>query len=149
MTQVAVAPFDYAAWEAANRARTVDRIARLKLAVIPPLAGLSVTSAEVMFDGCGDSGAVEDIATHGRNGPLDVALDTILISFPGDDDVSMTVALDRALEDLATLALQLHHPGWENNDGATGSLEIDVATPSFTLDCKLRYTAYDDHYTEL
>lgn len=149
MTQVAAAPFDYAAWEAANRARTVDRIARLKLAVIPPLAALGVTSAEVMFDGCGDSGAVEDIATHGRNGPHHAALNTIFVSIPGDDDVATTISLDRALEDLATLALEMHHPGWENNDGATGSLEIDVAAPSFTLDCKLRYTAYDDHYTEL
>ena len=149
MTGTTTVAIDYAAWEAANRTRSLERIARLKLAVIPPLAGLGVTSAEVMFDGCGDSGAVEDIATHGRNGPLDAALDTIFVSVPGDDDVTAAISLDRALEDLATLALALHHPGWENNDGATGSLEIDVITATFTLDCKLRYTAYDDHYTAL
>ena len=57
--------------------------------------------------------------------------------------------MKQALEDLAYAALELHHSGWEINDGAGGALEIDVTAETFMLDCKLRYTAYDDHYTEL
>ena len=58
-------------------------------------------------------------------------------------------SLNSALEQLTYLALERHHPGWEINDGACGELIIDVATPSFVLDCQLRYTATDDHSTDL
>ena len=54
-----------------------------------------------------------------------------------------------ALESLGHLALERHHPGWELNDGAAGELVIDVAAASFTLGCSLRYTATEDHSTEL
>ena len=61
----------------------------------------------------------------------------------------LPASLNGGVEDLAYAALELHHPGWEINDGAGGALEIDVTAETFMLDCKLRYTAYDDHYTEL
>ena len=54
-----------------------------------------------------------------------------------------------ALEQLTYLALERHHPGWEINDGASGELVIDVAEATFVLDCSLRFTATDDHSTEL
>jgi len=57
--------------------------------------------------------------------------------------------LNGALESLGYLALERHHPGWEINDGASGSLTIDVAEASFILECSLRYTGYEDHSTEL
>ena len=53
------------------------------------------------------------------------------------------------LEQLTYLALERHHPGWEINDGACGELAIDVAEATFVLDCSLRFTATDDHSTEL
>ena len=58
-------------------------------------------------------------------------------------------SLAAVLESLGYLALERHHPGWELNDGAYGQLVIDVAEASFTLDCSLRFTATDDHSTEL
>jgi hypothetical protein len=54
----------------------------------------------------------------------------------------------QALEQLTYLALE-RHPGWEINDGACGELVIDVAEATFVLDCSLRFTATDDHSTEL
>jgi len=57
--------------------------------------------------------------------------------------------LGEALEQLTYLALERHHPGWEINDGACGELVIDVAEATFVLDCSLRFTATDDHSTEL
>lgn len=58
-------------------------------------------------------------------------------------------SLGQALEQLTYLALERHHPGWEINDGACGELVIDVAEATFVLDCSLRFTATDDHRTEL
>ena len=58
-------------------------------------------------------------------------------------------SLGQALEQLTYLALERHHPGWEINDGACGELVIDVAEATFVLDCSLRFTATDDHSTEL
>ena len=145
MTQATLVPFEYDAWEAANRSRTLARIARLKPAVLASLRALGVRRAEVQFDGCGDDGSIEDILCHGAEGAVTLALETILISVLDENGVAADIKLEDALEDLATRALELNHPGWENNDGATGALEIDVADARFTLDCKLRYTAYDEH----
>ena len=58
-------------------------------------------------------------------------------------------SLSAALESLAYLALERHHPGWENNDGACGELVINVAEASFVLVCQVRYTAYDENASEL
>jgi len=70
----------------------------------------------------------------------------VTIDCAGDGDDQ---SLNSALEQLTYLALERHHPGWEINDGACGELVIDVATPSFVLDCQLPYTATDDHSTDL
>ena len=135
--------------QAANRARVTSEINRLKRAVIAPLRHHGIASVQVAFDGCGDSGAIEDIACRDAS---DTAVDlpeefSVCVEEDGAEPVQTT--LKQALEDLAYAALELHHPGWEINDGAGGALEIDVTAETFMLDCKLRYTAYDDHYTEL
>jgi hypothetical protein len=70
----------------------------------------------------------------------------VTIDYAGEGDDQ---SLHSAIEQLTYLALERHHPGWEINDGACGELIIDVATPSFVLDCQLRYTATDDHSTDL
>lgn len=139
---------DFTARQLANRARVTARIDALKQAVIQPLRQLGIASIEVMFDGYGDSGAVEDIACRTSDDqPID--LPEIAIAGIEHDGEPSETTLRQALEDLAYAALELHHPGWENNDGAGGTLEIDVVNASFALDCKLRHTAYDDHYSEL
>lgn len=139
---------DYTAWHLANRARVTTRIDALKQAVIEPLRQLGIASVEVVFDGYGDSGAVEDIVCKSAD-DQQIELAEIGIAGIDDDGERASSTLCQALENLAYAALELHHPGWENNDGAGGALVIDVAAANFALDCKLRYTAYDDHYTEL
>ena len=147
MTQAAPVPFDYAAWEAANRSRSLARIAALKPPVLAALVEHGVGQVEVQFDGCGDDGSIEAIVCQSASGTLALELATIVIRVPDEDDVAVAMTLEDALEDLTTRALELNHPGWENNDGATGALEINVAAARFTLDCKLRYTDYDEHAT--
>ena len=147
MIQAAPVPFDYSAWEAANRSRSLARIAALKPAILAELARQGVEKVEVEFDGCGDDGSIEAIVCRSASGTLELELETVVIRVLDEDDVAVAITLEDALEDLASRALELNHPGWENNDGATGALEIDVAEARFTLDCKLRYTDYDEHAT--
>ena len=90
-------------------------------------------------------GAVEECVFSDAVG-ASVPCPEVTIDYAGEGDDQ---SLNSALEQLTYLALERHHPGWEINDGACGELVIDVATPSFVLDCQLRYTATDDHSTDL
>lgn len=149
MVDMSQALADFEQARAENRLRGTTKIDRLKHAVLAPLRELGIASVEVAFDGYGDSGAVEDISCcDAENQDIELP-DEAVVLLEGDDTAPGETSLRSALEELTYAALELHHPGWENNDGAGGVLEIDVAQGSFMLDCKLRYTAYDDHYDEL
>ena len=103
--------------------------------------------------GGGDSGAVEECACLDAAGAAIACPDITLQGGEADkaDGAGSKEAqtLGEALEQLTYLALERHHPGWEINDGACGELVIDVAEATFVLDCSLRFTATDDHSTEL
>lgn len=148
MANIVTSTTDYASWHLANRARVTTRIDALKQAVIDPLRLHGIAAVAIHFDGYGDSGAVEEVTCRSVD-DREIELPEIAVAGVDDDGQAVQTTLRQALESLAYAALELHHPGWENNDGAGGALEIDVADASFALDCKLRYTAYDDHYTEL
>ena len=47
-----------------------------------------------------------------------------------------------ALTDLAYEALEVHHHGWEINEGAFGTFRIDVAENTMTLCCNVRTAEY-------
>jgi len=144
---------DFAVREAERQSRVGEEIERLKAVLVACLQAARIARVEVRFDGGGDSGAVEELLC------LDAADDAvacadipIMVSRNDQADGLGTFApptLQAALEQLTYLALERHHPGWENNDGAAGQLVIDVAEPSFSLECSLRFVATDDHSTHL
>ncbi|HEY9578589.1 MAG TPA: hypothetical protein VIR65_01855 [Rhizorhapis sp.] len=120
---------------------------------LPRLQEAGIARVEIRFDGCGDSGAVEECACLDAAGAAIACPDvTILEDEAGNSDCDGSAelqSLGQALEQLTYLALERHHPGWEINDGACGELVIDVAEATFVLDCSLRFIATDDHSTEL
>ena len=134
---------DFAASEAKRAKEVQGHIHRLKAALIAPLLGGAIARVVVRFDGCGDSGAVDECLFFDAGGQP-VSYPEMMIGLAGEGG---EISLAAALEKLTYLALECHHPGWEVDDGACGELVIDVATPSFVLDCQLRYT--DDHSTDL
>ena len=152
MTDHQAALDDFASRQAERAARAEAELQHLKRAIIPPLRAAGIDSVEVRFDGYGDSGAIEDYTFFGASGEAvpcpEAAVDAFLQGAEGLVE-SKPVPLQAALESLGYLALERHHPGWENNDGGCGELVIDVAQASFVLDCSLRYTAYEDHSTGL
>ena len=144
---------DFAVRQAERQMQVADEIQQLKVAILPRLQDAGIARVEIRFDGCGDSGAVEECACLDAAGAGIPCPDvTLLEGEAGSVDRTGSrepQSLGQALEQLTYLALERHHPGWEINDGACGELVIDVAEATFVLDCSLRFTATDDHSTEL
>lgn len=144
---------DFAVRQAERQTQVVEEIQQLKTVILPRLQEAGIARVEIRFDGCGDSGAVEecvclDAAGAGMACP-DVSLQESEADKADPTGSAELHSLGQALEQLTYLALERHHPGWEINDGACGELVIDVAEATFVLDCSLRFTATDDHSTEL
>ena len=144
---------DFAVRQAERQMQVAEEVQQLKVAIRPRLQDAGIARVEIRFDGCGDSGAVEECACLDAAGAGIPCPDVTLLEGEADS-VDRTgsrepQSLGPALEQLTYLALERHHPGWEINDGACGDLVIDVAEATFVLDCSLRFTATDDHSTEL
>ena len=144
---------DFAVRQAERQMQVAEEIQQLKVAILPRLQQAGIARVEIRFDGCGDSGAVEECACLDAAGAGIPCPDVTLLEGEADS-VDRTgsrepQSLGQALEQLTYLALESHHPGWEINDGACGELVIDVAEATFVLDCSLRFIATDDHSTEL
>lgn len=72
------------------------------------LKRLGVASIHLSYDGCGDSGVIEEVKAFG--------VDETLLEIPEK--------LEKALIAAGEILLP---SGWENNDGAFGDLVLDVA----------------------
>lgn len=136
---------DFAAQQAERARKERARLDELKERVLPPLRNAKIANLEIHFDGYGDSGAIEDKSAHNANGEVvDIPECSIPVSDRNDP-----LSLPEALDTLGYLALEIHHSGWEINEGAFGSLKVDVAEQTFMLECNIRYVDYDDHSTSL
>ena len=144
---------DFAVRQAERLTLVAEEIQQLKVAILPRLKEAGIARVEIRFDGCSDRGAVEDCVCLDAAGAAiecpDVTLQEGEAHAAEGAGSEQLQSLGRALEQLTYLALERHHPGWEINDGACGELVIDVAEATFVLDCSLRFTATDDHSTEL
>jgi len=144
---------DFTVRQAERQVQVAEEIQQLKAAILPRLQDAGIARVEIRFDGCGDSGAVEECACLDEAGTA-IPCPEVSLKEGEADSVDRTgsaepQSLGQALEQLTYLALERHHPGWEINDGACGQLVIDVAEATFVLDCSLRFIATDDHSTEL
>lgn len=153
MTDFQAIMADFVVRQAEREAQAQVQIEHLKQAVVPLLHAAGIAHVEIRFDGCGDSGAVEECVCLGADG-ASLACPDAVIEHPAADEPEASgdppsPTLFDALESLTYLALECHHPGWENNDGAYGELVIDVAEARFVLECSLRFTASHDHSTGL
>ena len=89
-----------------------------------------VHGVQITYDGCGDSGQIEEVTYLDAQGkPLDPAS-------------RMTLTEDQ-LMDLFYDLTQARHPGWENNDGAFGEFEWNLTTDTLQHIHRERFTDYD------
>jgi hypothetical protein len=138
---------DFVAYEqkcAAASALRADALPLNKSALFDALAAAAIQTVVIEFDGCGDSGQLENITGLGAENteiPLpedEIEMHDVQFEGPSISVVKRTVR--DVLETLAYDFLEQTHDGWENGDGAHGEFTFDVATRSITLDYNERFT---------
>ncbi len=121
-------------------------IGAAKTAIVPILAAHGVARLTIAYDGYGDEGQIDGIAAMDSDG---VALDLPVVACPRHDgrfDGGVTksdATLAEALETLGYEVLADCFSGWENNDGAVGSMTLDVATGTITVEHDWRVMTLD------
>jgi hypothetical protein len=117
-------------WQARVQQRLADDARSLR-ELVDQLAQHNVTVIEVEYDGSGDSGQVESISFTGLAGP-----------------VPMSEPAERVVEEYVDALLSCHEPGWENDEGSFGTVRINVAERSVTLEHSTRFTDYHESTIE-
>jgi hypothetical protein len=113
-----------------------------KDALFDALAAAGVTFVVVSFDGCGDSGQIENIEVKAGEdiGALPAGeIEIARAAWGNSEPQHATVSIHDAVEQLAYDLLAATHSGWENNEGAYGEFAFDVAARAITLDFFLRF----------
>jgi hypothetical protein len=138
---------DFVAYEqkcTAASALRADALPLNKSALFDALVAAAIQTVVIEFDGCGDSGQLENITGLGAENteiPLpedEIEMQEVQFEGPSISVVKRTVR--DVLETLAYDFLDQTHDGWENGDGAHGEFTFDVATRSITLDYNERFT---------
>ena len=113
------------------------------------LKTFGVTSITASYDGSGDSGSMDDISLHYAD-PRVITGDTRTQQFwqfvsekvdcvPADQQI-FTKKFGDAFENALWKLLTNEFGGWENNDGASGDIDINVETGKIEIEHNERYT---------
>lgn len=89
-----------------------------------------VARVQIQYDGCDDSGQIESVMYIDREGKL-------------IDPAGQGTFTEEQLKDLFYDLIQARHAGWENNDGAFGEFEWDLAADTLNHTHHDRFTEYD------
>lgn len=119
-----------------------------KTALFDALAVAGIISVTAEFDGEGDSGQIESVVacTGDAHVPLPATQVRLQHSSRQYDRVATTTSpLPEAIETLCYSYLEQEHGGWENNDGAFGTFEFDVARRTIRLEFNGRFTDVATH----
>lgn len=117
--------------------------------ILAALTRLDISAAYVRYSGGGDSGDVTDVEVTPKEALLKAQAEPVTLQHlhtsyrEGNyhyDVQDSPVMLDEALRDFTMDWVELHHAGWENNDGASGTLTVDVADNCFELEHESYYT---------
>lgn len=147
-TPIQVLAFDIAGWlrrEAERTAMEAQVLPANKAALFDALARHSIATVTVTFDGCGDSGQIEEIiarSTEDCEVPLpDETIAIALVDWNAPEPRRVDTGLADAIEQLCFGLLSQEHGGWENNDGAFGEFVFDTAARTITLEHNTRFTS--------
>ena len=106
-------------------------------AVAPHLEAISAATVTINYDGGGDEGQINQVSAEAADGtPValpEIACERFRTGYDGRVSVDVT-SLEAALEEIGCEALAAYQAGWENGDGAFGTVTIDVAARKATLD---------------
>jgi len=130
----------------AHREATTQANSFNKRVVFDVLSQAGIDTVTVTFDGCGDSGQIEEIKAVTNRALVsfpDVRLALQTTSF-GDEEFTMKeVSVREAIEELCYGYLEQEHDGWEIDDGAFGEFTLNVTERRVVLNFNSRFT---DHF---
>ena len=123
---------------------------RNKTTLFDALAAAGVTHVVLSFDGCGDSGQIENIEVKAGDAAVAMPQAEIEIARAVWDQAEperSLISVADAIEQLAYDFLEQTHSGWEDSDGAYGDFTFDIAARTITLDYNERTTSseYSQH----
>jgi hypothetical protein len=113
------------------------------------LTKVGIVIVTISFDGCSDSGQIEDVQANTQDQLVALPSDQIEyehIRWGETEPTRSSCSLRDALEDLAFHYLSTTHDGWENGDGAYAEFTFDTTTRPLTLAYNERFT--DSIYSE-
>ncbi len=121
-----------------------------KRVLFETLAAHGIAAVIVQFDGCGDSGQIEDIEVQGPDRPAGLPIDSIEIANVSWDGLKIsrkTMCVHEVIEHLAYDFLRETHRGWEDNEGAYGTFTFDVGKRTILLEFNERHmeSDYSEH----
>ena len=114
-----------------------------KAIIFEALAAAGITELTIDFDGEGDSGQIDGVGARAGDTPVTVPATPITLQqaqWNSDELHTVDTLLEDAIETLCYAYLAQEHEGWENNDGAYGLFEFDVAARTIHLDFNARFT---------
>jgi hypothetical protein len=134
----------------ADQLKKADKVKYHSNLLFDTLAQTKVSSIEVSFEGCGDSGQIESVDYTDANGKgIDEAyLDKIIVkgsaktSYHKWDEKKKEMVLTEAtegnvreiIEEVCYDKLGASHGGWEINEGSYGTFYFDVSTRKVRLE---------------
>ena len=134
----------------ADQLKKADRVKYHSNLLFDTLAQTKVSSIEVSFEGCGDSGQIESVDYTDANGKgIDEAyLDKVIVkgsaktSYHKWDEKTKKLVKTEAtegnvreiIEEICYDKLGASHGGWEINEGSYGTFYFDVSTRKVRLE---------------
>jgi len=115
---------------------------------------LNITEAIVRYEGGGDSGDVCEMVLKPESCLPTLQshfLDYCVVCSEYREEkyhyflVEKSMSLEEALRDFVFTWLDVHHGGWENNEGGAGVMTIRVADDDFSLEHTEYYTECNDY----
>ena len=138
----------------ADQLKKADKVKYHSNLLFDTLAQTKVSSIEVSFEGCGDSGQIEAVDYTDANGKgIDEAyLDKVIVKgsektsyHQWDEKKKMLVKTEakegnirEIIEEICYDKLGASHGGWEINEGSYGTFLFDVAARKVTLEYNQR-----------
>ena len=131
--------------------------------LLTALAALAITQLVVRYEGGGDSGDVSELEVF----PESLAQANIANTLKVEQVTYHCLAgeyqdgeyryflqeqqssIDSALRDFVLTWVEAHHGGWENNDGGSGTMTINVTEGTFRLEHTEYYTECSNYEYDL
>ena len=137
---------DFDAWAANDQQRkqlSDELLPVNKAALFEALLAAGIDTVAAKFDGCGDSGQIEEIDVRRGDTVVELPTTTIEIATPvwGTPDVlRKSCTIFEAIEHFVYALLEDTHSGWEDSDGAFGDFTFNVPERTIKLEYNERYT---------